>query len=128
MDAKPPVLQPVTASAGPASVFDVEIRLPDGRVGTIAVGRDEFILDAARMAGFALPSLCEQGWCTRCAARIERGEVDQDASMRYYEADRRAGFALLCTARPRSPLRLLSHQHAAMLEHRVASRLPVPQG
>ena len=127
MDAKPAVLQPVTTPAAPA-VYDVEIRLPDGRVAVIAVARDEFVLDAARLAGYDLPSLCEIGWCTRCAARIESGDVDQDASMRYFDADRRAGFALLCTARPRSRLCLRTHQHAEMLRHRIALGLPVPLG
>ena len=127
MDAKPAVLQPVAAPAAPA-VYDVEIRLPDGRVAVIAVARDEFVLDAARLAGYDLPSLCEIGWCATCAARVESGEVDQDASMRYFEADRRAGFALLCTARPRSPLRLSTHQHMEMVRHRIALGLPVPRG
>lgn len=106
----------------------MELRLPDGRVAVVRVGPQEFILEVARTAGLDLPSLCEQGWCTSCACRVVAGEVDQSASRRFYNADREAGFALICTGRPRSDLVLLTHQHPAMRDHRITKRLPVPRG
>ena len=106
----------------------MELRLPDGRLAVVRVSAEEFILDVARAGGLDLPSLCEQGWCTTCACRIVAGEVDQSASRRFYDADREAGFALICTGRPRSDLVLLTHQHPAMRDHRIARRLPVPRG
>jgi hypothetical protein len=39
-----------------------------------------------------------------------------------------AGFALLCTAKPRSDLRLCPGAKEAMRAHRLAHRLPVPRG
>ncbi|MFF0144098.1 2Fe-2S iron-sulfur cluster-binding protein [Amycolatopsis sulphurea] len=63
----------------------------------------ESILDAALRNGVRMSSLCRQGWCTRCAMRLVAGEVDQSAARRYYPADRAAGFALACTARPPPP-------------------------
>src|SRR5260370_10945216 len=106
--------------------YQVIFDLPSGEV-TIQVRGDEFILDAARRAGLDLPSLCERGWCITCATRILSGSVDQSASLRYYEADRQAGFALICTARPRSDLRLRPYAVEEMRAHRDAHRLPAPR-
>ena len=107
--------------------FRVTWELTDGPV-TIAVRPDEFLLAAARAAGLELPSLCEQGWCITCAVWVLEGEVDQSASRRFYPADRAAGFALPCTGKPRSDLRLRPGATEAMRAHRDAQRLPVPRG
>jgi ferredoxin len=92
--------------------YQVVFDLPSGEV-TIQVRSDEFILDAARRAELDLPSLCERGWCMTCATRI---------------ADRQAGFALICTARPRSDLRLRPYAVETMRAHRDAHHLPAPRG
>lgn len=102
--------------------------MPDGSACPVEVGAEEHILDAARRAGLNLPSLCEQGWCTTYAARVLEGEVDQSDSRRYFDEDRKAGFALLCTGKPLSTLKLLSHQSTAMRRHRDENNLPVPGG
>jgi len=91
--------------AGNDRLYQVVFDLPGG-ARTIEIGGDEFILDAARRAGIELPSLCERGWCCTCAVKVLSGTIDQSASLRYYEEDRRAGFALICTGRPRSDLYL----------------------
>lgn len=88
----------------------------------------EFILDAALRNGVILPSLCRQGWCTRCAVRLVAGHVDQSAARRFFEADHAAGFALVCTARPLSAVRAVAGQQAAIRAHRLAAGLPVPRG
>jgi ferritin-like protein len=68
----------------------------------------------------------------RCAIRtwseICDLTFDQSASVRYYEEDRRAGFALICTGRPRSDLHLRPGAVEEMRAHRDASHLPVPRG
>ena len=92
------------------------------------VGAEEHILDAARRAGLTLPSLCEQGWDIACAARVLSGKLDHSDARRYYGEDEEAGFALICTAKPLSDLRLRTHQTAAMRVHRDAHRLPAPRG
>lgn len=89
------------------------------------MGGDEHILDAARRAGLDLPSLCEQGWDIACAARLLSGKLDHSDSRRYYREDEDAGFALLCTAKPCSDLRIQSHQTEAMRAHRLRLGLPV---
>lgn len=77
------------------------------------VGAEEYLLDAGLRAGLDLPSLCLQGWCLTCAARVLEGQVDQSDSRRFYPEDREAGFALVCTGKPLSDLRLRTHQTTA---------------
>jgi ferredoxin len=106
----------------------VTFEYPDGGVCEVAVDEDEYILAAARRAGLELPSLCEQGWDLACAVKVLAGEFDNSDARRYYEQDREGGFALICTAKPCSDLRLRTHQTEAMREHRDAYGLPAPKG
>jgi ferredoxin len=107
-------------------VFNVTLLLPD-RECSIGVGRDEHIWDAAMAAGIPLPALCHQGYCLTCAGRLEGGgEVDQSDSLVYFPEDREAGFVLLCTGKPRSTLRIRTHQQAQMRQHRKHKGLLAP--
>ena len=109
-----------------ASVFQVVLLLPDGE-RSIRVKREEHIWDAAFAAGISLPALCHQGYCLTCAARLEDGgEVDQSDSLVYFPADREAGFILPCTGKPRSNLRICTHQQNHMREFRKQNGLPAP--
>lgn len=99
---------------------------PEGE-RSLLVGRDEHILEAARMAGIDLPAICRLGRCLTCAGKLlEPGEVDQSDSSTYFPLDREAGFVLLCTGRPRSGLKILTHQESQMREHRLRHGLPAP--
>jgi ferredoxin len=111
----------------PKTTYQVAISTPQGEF-SFACSADEFVLQAALDHGIELPYLCLQGWCITCAARLVDGRVDQSVSRRYYPADREAGFALVCTARPLSDLKLISHQKEAMRQRRLALHLPVPHG
>ena len=76
------------------------------------------------MAGIRLPA-----GSARSAQGISEpppGAVDQSAARRYYGEDREAGFVLLCTARARSDLVLVTGQADAMRAHRAALGLPAP--
>jgi ferredoxin len=110
------------------TVFDVTLRRPDGSEDTIHVHADEHVLDAALEAGLDLPYRCLQGWCLSCAARLIRGEMNQEDSRRYYREDREAGFVLPCTGRPESDLVLETHARDAMRRNREAHHLPFPRG
>ena len=106
--------------------FEVTLILPDG-VRTIPVNEDQHIWDTAWAAGIVLPALCHQGRCLTCAGRLENGgEVDQSDSVSYFPEDRDAGFVLLCTGKPRSALRIRTHQQDAMRAHRREKELPAP--
>jgi ferredoxin len=63
-----------------------------------------------------------------CACWVLAGEVDQSASRRFYPQDRDAGFALICTGRPRSDLVLRPGATEALRAHRDRQHLPVPRG
>lgn len=111
--------------------YTVEIEVPSGvdldRAGeTVAIDVDEseYVLAAARREGLWLPADCQQGWCTTCAAELLDGEVDQSDARRTYDVDDEADLVLPCTAKPRSDLRIRSHQHEAMLDHRAEHDLP----
>jgi ferredoxin len=110
-----------------SNAFEVVLLLPDGEERSIQVGREEHIWDAAFAAGIILPALCHQGRCLTCAGRLQNNdEVDQSDSVSYYPQDREAGFVLLCTAKPRSPLRICTHQQTEMRQHRLEQGLPAP--
>jgi ferredoxin len=110
-----------------SDTFEVVLLLPDGADRSIEVGVNEHIWDAAFAAGIVLPALCHQGRCLTCAGRLENGgEFDQSDSVSYYPQDREAGFVLLCTAKPRSPLRIRTHQQTEMRQHRLEQALPAP--
>lgn len=106
----------------------VELILPDGATVRLEVAAGESIWDAAYREGLRLPSSCLQGWCTTCAARVLEGDFDPAEALRYYPEDRRAGFILLCTARPQSAMRIRTHQRDAMRAHRRRLGLPTPRG
>lgn len=108
--------------------YQVELILPDDETARLEIRADESVWDAATRAGIRLPSMCLQGWCTTCAARVLEGEFDPAEALRYYPEDKAAGYILLCTARPRSPMRILTHQRDAMRAHRLKAGLPTPRG
>jgi len=110
-----------------AEAYRVEVLLPDEEKRFIPVNGEEHIWDAAFKAGIVLPALCHQGYCLTCAGRLEEGgEVDQSDSLVYFPADREAGFVLLCTAKPKSDLRIRTHQQKQMREFRKEQKLPAP--
>ncbi len=105
--------------------YRIEILTPEGAF-RFKAGPNEFILDAAREAGCPLAAMCVEGWCVTCAGRLIEGEVDHSKATRYFAEDREAGFVLLCTAMPRSDLKIQSHQAQAMSRHRASHGLPSP--
>jgi ferredoxin len=95
---------------------------------TVEVGDGEYLLDAAVAAGLNLPHMCLQGWCTTCAAKVLDGKVDQSEALRVYPQDEAEGFVLLCSAFPRSDLKIVTHQSAVMRNLRRSLGLPAPRG
>ena len=52
-----------------------------GTTQTIEVREDQTILQAAYDAGIDLPSSCNAGVCTTCAAQLSQGSVEQGEGM-----------------------------------------------
>jgi ferredoxin len=106
--------------------YEVTLVTPAGE-RAIRVRGDEHIWDVATRNGIKLPALCHQGYCLSCAGRLEgAGEVDQADSEQYFPEDRAAGYVLLCTGRPRSDLRIRTHQQFEMRKYRTSLHLPSP--
>ena len=82
--------------------FSVTLRNRRERV--IHVAADEAIIDAAEAAGIALPIACRYGGCITCAARLIEGQVRQPNATALNARQSRAGYVLLCVARPKSDL------------------------
>lgn len=68
----------------------------------LPVGRDETIYDAALSAGIQLPIGCGYGGCITCAAKLVSGKVRQPGATALNRRQSRAGYILLCVARPRT--------------------------
>ena len=77
-----------------------------GTVHTIQVPADQNVLDAAQAAGLELPTSCNSGVCTTCAALITEGSVNQEDGMGVSPELQADGYALLCVAFPTSDLKI----------------------
>ena len=66
----------------------------------------ETVLEAALRAGRSLAFGCANGSCGECRARIVAGEVERVRFHDYViaDAEKRAGYALLCSVAPRGDL------------------------
>jgi ferredoxin len=114
------------SSAPKGEGFEVTLVTPEG-TRVIRAGAEEHIWDAAFRAGIVLPAICHQGRCLTCSGELlEPGDFDPSDAVSYYPQDREAGFLLLCTARPRSNLRIRTHTQTAMRAHRLKCGLPAP--
>lgn len=66
------------------------------------VREDEAILDVFEQAGVILPVACRYGGCITCAARLVSGRVVQPKGTALNKRQSKAGYILLCVARPRT--------------------------
>lgn len=85
--------------------YTVQI-LHAGTTHTIQVPEDQIILTAADAAGLELPSSCNAGVCTTCAAQVLEGTVEQSDGMGISLELQKEGYALLCVSYPRSDLKI----------------------
>jgi ferredoxin len=88
-----------------ANTYTVEIH-HQGNTHTLAVPENQTILAAANDAGLDLPSSCNAGVCTTCAAQVTSGTVEQGDGMGVSPDLQAQGYALLCVAYPRSDLKI----------------------
>lgn len=69
---------------------------------SFAVGEDEAIIDVVEAAGHLLPVGCRYGGCISCAAKLISGAVRQPKATALNQRQSRAGYVLLCVARPQA--------------------------
>ncbi|HEY9872631.1 MAG TPA: 2Fe-2S iron-sulfur cluster-binding protein [Candidatus Obscuribacterales bacterium] len=87
-----------------------------GNIHTLEIPEDKLILQAAYDAGVDLPSSCNAGVCTTCAAQILEGEVDQTDGMGVSPELQAQGYVLLCVAYPRSALKIETEKEEEVYE------------
>lgn len=107
-------------------IFQVTLESPGEATRSFPCGDDEYILDCASRNSIPLPNICRQGWCLTCAGILLEGAVDEHDAQDYLAQDRAAGFVLLCRGKPRSDVRIRTHQEDEMRRHRKALGLPAP--
>ena len=78
--------------------FKVELRNSDV---TLDVQADKPIYQAALEAGIQLPIGCDYGGCITCAAKLVSGSVRQPGASALNKRQSKAGYVLLCVARPK---------------------------
>ena len=88
-----------------SKTYTVEF-LHQGSTYTEEVPEDKQLLRAANAAGIELPSSCNSGVCTTCAAKIIEGQVEQTDCMGVSPDLQAEGYVLLCVAFPRSNLKI----------------------
>lgn len=91
------------------NTYTVQIQ-HQGQNHTLEVAEDQKILEAAYAAGIELPSSCNAGVCTTCAAQVLEGTVEQSEGMGVSLELQKEGYALLCVAYPRSDLKIESEK------------------
>ncbi len=96
-------------------IYTVEIH-HQGEIHTIEVPEDKQILRAAGAAGIYLPTSCNAGVCTTCAAQVVEGQVEQGEGMGVSTELQAQGYALLCVAYPRSNLKIVTEKEDEVYE------------
>ena len=76
-----------------------DVRLANRGV-TLRVAEDQPIWEACEAAGIPVPIACRYGGCITCAARLVSGKVRQPNATALNRRQSRAGYILLCVARP----------------------------
>lgn len=99
--------------------FTAEIN-HQGTVHRIQVAENETVLVAAQAAGLNLPSSCNAGVCTTCAALITEGSVNQEDGMGVSPELQADGYALLCVAFPTSDLKLVTEKEDEVYKRQFA--------
>jgi ring-1,2-phenylacetyl-CoA epoxidase subunit PaaE len=84
---------------GPSSQVTIVL---DGRSTTLALPRDEPVLDAAQKVRGDLPFACKGGVCGTCRARVTSGEVHMRRNYALERAEVEAGYVLTCQSLPLS--------------------------
>ncbi len=84
---------------GPSSQVTVVL---DGRSTTLALPRDEPVLDSAQKVRSDLPFACKGGVCGTCRARVTDGEVEMRRNYALEPKEVEAGYVLTCQTVPLS--------------------------
>ena len=92
---------------------------------TLDVAHDQPIYKAALEAGVQLPIGCDYGGCITCAAKLVSGSVRQPGASALNKRQSKAGYVLLCVARPKSDCVIEEgvESHAELYENPFTGKL-----
>jgi ferredoxin len=93
-----------------AKVHRITLRSPQGDEVSIDCSDDQYILEAAQLAGETLPYSCNAGKCSSCCAKVVSGKVDNESQLFLNKEQVASGFALLCVSYPESDCVILTYQ------------------
>ncbi|XP_027361040.1 ferredoxin C 1, chloroplastic [Abrus precatorius] len=92
----------------------------EGKATQLEVEPDESILSKALDAGLSVPHDCKLGVCMTCPARLIGGSVDQSDGMLSDDVVE-SGYALLCSAYPRSDCHIRTIPEDELLSLQLAT-------
>ncbi|MFA9427128.1 2Fe-2S iron-sulfur cluster-binding protein [Natronorubrum sp. A-ect3] len=85
----------------------VTLEWRDGQEATVEVAEGETVIDATEREGLGVPYGCLYGACATCTGRLLDGDlVHVERANGLKPRHRRAGYVLLCIAKPRSDCRI----------------------
>jgi ferredoxin len=90
----------------PAIRDDVQsysVRLQTSGV-TISCRADQYVLNAADLAGLMLPAMCREGRCGTCRCKLIAGQVDMQHNGGIRQRHIEQGHILVCCSRPLTDL------------------------
>lgn len=83
------------------NLLSYQVTLKNRNISLI-VNSDQTIYEAALKAGVQLPIGCNYGGCITCAAKLVAGKVRQPGASALNRRQSKAGFILLCVAKPKT--------------------------